>query len=93
MSRTRTNKRIGNVQYVAHKGLFWAKFEEVGHITMMIRTQCPHCEQIFGYTFNAVRILPDHQHVQICPTCKKKSVKKVGQGFTKEIRQGGQANG
>lgn len=89
MSRTRTNKRIGDVQGKAHQALMWAKFQEFGGITMKIRTECPHCGQAFGYEFSMAGINPDHQHVATCPTCKKRSVKKIGKGFTKQIREEG----
>lgn len=89
MSRTRTNKRIGNVQGKAHRALMWAKFQELGVISMIIKTQCPYCEQAFQYGFAMRGIMPDYQHVVTCPNCQKKIVKKIGKGFTKQIREEG----
>lgn len=89
MSRTRTNKRIGNVQGKAHQALMWAKFQELGIISMIIKTQCPYCEQAFQYGFTMRGIMPDYQHVVTCPNCQKKIVKKIGKGFTKQIREEG----
>ena len=93
MSRTRTNKRIGNKQGQAHRALAWAKFQELGTISIIVNTQCPCCDQAFQYGCTHVGIEPDHQHVVYCPSCHKRLVKKIGKGFTKEIRLGGTNNG
>lgn len=95
MSRKRNNKRArqffngGSMQGYAHFALMLSKFEELGIVSMLVRTQCPHCEGYFAYGYTDRCIEPDHQYVQVCPYCAKHSVKKIGKGVTADIRRGG----
>lgn len=86
MSRTRTNKKTGNVQWKAYKALIRAKCRDFGVMKARICTQCPCCDRIFRYELAVLGINPDHQHIVTCPTCHKKLVKKMGKGIIKGAR-------